>query len=95
MLIYTSGSTGIPEGVTMTHQNVIAAATSTSTNLTKTEEDIILAGLPISFDNGFYQVLMAMKVGATLVLERSFALPQTILNRSRRPVEAGTLDAAE
>jgi acyl-CoA synthetase (AMP-forming)/AMP-acid ligase II len=37
--------------------------------------------LPISFDYGLYQVLMAMMVGATLVLEKSFAFPQAILNR--------------
>lgn len=81
MLIYTSGSTGFPKGVMMTHQNVVAAATSITTYLENTEDDVILAVLPISFDYGLYQVLMAMKVGATLVLEKSFAFPQTILNR--------------
>jgi acyl-CoA synthetase (AMP-forming)/AMP-acid ligase II len=42
---------------------------------------VILAVLPISFDYGLYQVLMAAKLGATLVLEKSFAFPQAILNR--------------
>ncbi len=79
MLIYTSGSTGFPKGVMMTHQNVVAAATSITTYLENTSDDIILNVLPIAFDYGLYQVLMAMKVGATLVLEKSFAFPQQIL----------------
>jgi amino acid adenylation domain-containing protein len=81
MLIYTSGSTGFPKGVMMTHQNVVAAATSITTYLENTPDDIVLNVLPISFDYGLYQVLMAFKLGATLVLEKSFAFPQAILNR--------------
>jgi long-chain acyl-CoA synthetase len=81
MLVYTSGSTGFPKGVMMTHQNVVAAATSITTYLENTPDDIILNVLPISFDYGLYQVLMAAKVGATLVLEKSFAFPQAIFNR--------------
>lgn len=81
MLVYTSGSTGFPKGVMMTHQNVVAAATSITTYLENTHEDVILNVLPISFDYGLYQVLMAAKVGATLVLEKSFAFPQSILDR--------------
>src|SRR5262245_53651699 len=81
MLVYTSGSTGFPKGVMMTHQNVVAAATSITTYLENTPDDIILNVLPISFDYGLYQVLMAAKVGATLVLEQSFAFPQAIFNR--------------
>src|SRR3954471_2117659 len=33
MIVYTSGSTGFPKGVMMTHQNVVAAATSITTYL--------------------------------------------------------------
>lgn len=80
MIIYTSGSTGVPKGVVMTHQNIVAAATSITTYLENTPDDIILNVLPISFDYGLYQVLMAVKTGATLVLEKSFAYPQAILN---------------
>jgi len=80
MIIYTSGSTGVPKGVVMTHQNIVAAATSITTYLESTPDDIVLNVLPISFDYGLYQVLMALKVGATLVLEKSFAYPQAVLN---------------
>ncbi|MEH3145240.1 MAG: AMP-binding protein [Methylobacterium frigidaeris] len=82
MLVYTSGSTGFPKGVMMTHRNVVAAATSITTYLESVPEDVVLCALPISFDYGLYQVLMAAKVGATLVLETSFAYPQAVLERA-------------
>ena len=57
------------------------AATSITAYLENTAEDVILCALPIAFDYGLYQVLMAAKVGATLVLEKSFAFPQAALDR--------------
>ena len=81
MIIYTSGSTGFPKGVMMTHGNVVAAANSITSYLENTSDDVILNALPISFDYGLYQVLMAMKLGATLVLEKSFVFPQVVFAR--------------
>lgn len=81
LLIYTSGSTGRPKGVMMTHRNVEAAATSIIAYLENTSNDVILNVLPLSFDYGLYQVLMSVQVGARLVLEKSFAFPQKILER--------------
>ena len=83
MLIYTSGSTGRPKGVMMTHNNIQAAATSITTYVENTPDDIILNVLPIAFDYGLYQLLMSVKMGATLVLEKSFAFPQAIFDRIR------------
>jgi len=81
MIVYTSGSTGFPKGVTMTHQNIVAAATSITTYLESSADDIVLSVLPLAFDYGLYQALMCAKVGATLVLEKSFAFPQVILEK--------------
>ncbi len=81
MLIYTSGSTGFPKGVMMTHQNIVAAAGSITTYLENTADDVILGVLPISFDYGLYQVFMAAKVGARLVLEKSFAFPHAVIQK--------------
>jgi amino acid adenylation domain-containing protein len=78
-LIYTSGSTGRPKGVMLTHLNIVSAATSITTYLENRPEDIILSVLPLSFDYGLYQVLMAFKVGGTVVLERSFTYPYRII----------------
>jgi len=74
-LIYTSGSTGNPKGVMLTHLNMVSAATSIIKYLENTSEDIILNCLPLSFDYGLYQILMAFKFGGTVVLEKSFLYP--------------------
>ena len=83
MIVYTSGSTGFPKGVMMTHQNVVAAATSITAYLESAPEDIVLSVLPLAFDYGLYQALMCVKVGATLVLEKGFTYPAVLLEKLR------------
>jgi len=78
-IIYTSGSTGDPKGVMLTHLNMVTATHSVSSYLGYRAEDVILCVLPLAFDYGLYQVLMAFKYGATVVLERSFAFPVKVL----------------
>ncbi|MDB4933327.1 MAG: hypothetical protein JWP87_299, partial [Labilithrix sp.] len=78
-LLYTSGSTGEPKGVMLTHRNMLTAATSISTYLELREDDVILDVLPLSFDYGLYQMIMAVRMGARLVLEQGFAYPPDIL----------------
>ena len=80
-LIYTSGSTGNPKGVMLTHANMVFAAGSISEYLRLSADDRILSVLPLAFDYGLYQLLMAVRLGATLVLERSFAFPAETLKR--------------
>jgi long-chain acyl-CoA synthetase len=80
-IIYTSGSTGEPKGVMLTHLNMVSATRSVSGYLGLTEDDIIICVLPLAFDYGLYQVLMSIKVGATVVLETSFAFPLMILEQ--------------
>jgi amino acid adenylation domain-containing protein len=80
-IIYTSGSTGEPKGVMLTHRNMLTAATSISTYLENVEEDVILGVLPLAFDYGLYQMIMSFRMGARLVLERSFAFPGQVLSK--------------
>ena len=80
-IIYTSGSTGEPKGIISTHYNVVAAATSITTYLENVEDDIIINVLPLSFDYGLYQVLMAFLFGGTVVLEKSFVYPYKIIEK--------------
>lgn len=80
-IVYTSGSTGEPKGVMLTHRNMMTACTSVASYLDVREDDIILNALPLAFDYGLYQMIMAMRAGARLVLERSFAFPAEVLRR--------------
>jgi long-chain acyl-CoA synthetase len=80
-LIYTSGSTGNPKGVMMTHQAMAFTAGSLIEYLRLDETDRILNLLPLAFDYGLYQLLMTVRLGATLILERSFTYAAQILNR--------------
>ena len=80
-IVYTSGSTGDPKGVMLTHRNMLTAATSIAAYLGLTEDDIILNALPLAFDYGLYQMILAFRQGGRLVLERSFAFPAQVLKR--------------
>ncbi len=80
-LIYTSGSTGDPKGVMQTHQSMVFAAWSLIEYLRLSEQDRLMLVLPLAFDYGLYQLLMSVKLGATLVVERSFTFPAKIYQR--------------
>jgi long-chain acyl-CoA synthetase len=88
-LIYTSGSTGRPKGVMLTHLNIVSAATSITTYLENTADDIVLNVLPLSFDYGLYQVLMVFKFGGTLVLEKAIGYPYALMETIRREKVTG------
>jgi amino acid adenylation domain-containing protein len=80
-IIYTSGSTGEPKGVMLTHRNMLTACASISEYLEIAGDEVILGVLPLAFDYGLYQMIMAFAAGARLVLERSFAFPAQVLKR--------------
>lgn len=79
-LIYTSGSTGFPKGVMMTHQSMVFTSWSLIEYLRLSEEDRILLVLPLAFDYGLYQLIMAITIGGTLIVEQSFTFPASIYN---------------
>lgn len=80
-IIYTSGSTGFPKGVTLTHRSMVFAADSIISYLNNRSDDVIFNVLPLSFDYGLYQVLMAFRFGGTIVLEKSFGFPHQLFTR--------------
>ena len=79
-LVYTSGSTGEPKGVMLTHLGMLTAARSIVQYLGNRRDDVVIDMLPLSFDYGLYQVLMAFMFGGTVVLERSFVYPAQIVD---------------
>jgi long-chain acyl-CoA synthetase len=82
-IIYTSGSTGAPKGVMQTHQAMVFTTGSLIEYLRLTRDEKILCVLPLSFDYGLYQLLMAVALGACLLLERSFTFLGQVLGRIR------------
>jgi amino acid adenylation domain-containing protein len=81
-LVYTSGSTGLPKGIMLSHDNLIAGTRIVAGYLDLTERDVILSVLPFSFDYGLNQLLTAVFVGGTLVIQRSMFpndISQTLL----------------
>lgn len=79
-LIYTSGSTGFPKGVMMTHQAMVFTSWSLIEYLRLSDKDRILLVLPLAFDYGLYQLIMAITVGGTLIVEQSFNFAASIYN---------------
>jgi long-chain acyl-CoA synthetase len=83
-IIYTSGSSGVPKGVMMTHQSMVFTSWSLIEYLRLTEEDRIILFLPLAFDYGLYQLLMAVTLGAFLIVEPSFTLPNFLYKQIER-----------
>jgi len=88
-IIYTSGSTGTPKGVTLTHLNMVSAATSITQYLENVPSDIVINVLPLAFDYGLYQLLMTCKFGGTLILEKSFMYPYAVIEKIEREKVTG------
>jgi long-chain acyl-CoA synthetase len=80
-LIYTSGSSGFPKGVMMTHQAMVFTSWSLIEYLRLTEDERLMLVLPLAFDYGLYQLIMAITIGGTLIIEHSFNFPPTIFRQ--------------
>lgn len=82
-LVYTSGTTGKPKGVMMTHGSLVFSVASIAEYLHMDADDRVLNVLPLAFTYGLSQLLLTTRLGATLLLERSFAFPAKTLARMR------------
>lgn len=74
LIIYTSGTTNFPKGVMSLNKQVLFATQMINSVIKNSSEDLILCGLPFSFDYGLYQIFLCFSVGATLVVQDLFFL---------------------
>ena len=84
LLAYTSGTTGHPKGVMLSHESLVFTVGSIAEYLRLDTDDRILNILPFAFTYGLSQLLLAMRLGTPLLLDRSFAFPAKTLERIRR-----------
>ena len=91
-LVYTSGTTGRPKGVMLSHQALVFVIGSIAEYLRLGSDDRILSILPLAYTYGLSQLLLGVRVGGTLLLERTFAFPARTLERMQ--AEAATVFAA-
>jgi long-chain acyl-CoA synthetase len=80
-IMYTSGTTGRPKGVTLTHQNLASNASSIIEYLELTAADRTMNVLPFFYTYGASVMHTHLAVGATVVLDASFAFPGQVVAR--------------
>ncbi len=77
-VMYTSGTTREPLGVVSYHENVRFAAKAINGVIGNGPTDVILCGVPLSFDYGLYQVFLSVDAGATLFVQDGFRVPAAV-----------------
>jgi acyl-CoA synthetase (AMP-forming)/AMP-acid ligase II len=68
VLIYTSGSTAAPKAIVCPHAQMVFAATAIQSVLGYRRDDVVFCRLPLSFDYGLYQLLLACLARAEVFL---------------------------
>jgi acyl-CoA synthetase (AMP-forming)/AMP-acid ligase II len=79
-LVYTSGSTAEPHGVMVSHANVAFTVSAIQQRLSYKAGDVIGLYLPLSFDYGLYQVLLALEAHASLYISAAELLPLSLID---------------
>lgn len=78
ILLQPVGTDGFGEPEMLTHEDLVAAALSAETR----EDAIVVTGVALSSHYGLYQLLTAIRVGATQVLQGTSAFRETVFNRA-------------
>jgi acyl-CoA synthetase (AMP-forming)/AMP-acid ligase II len=68
VLHYTSGSTAAPKAVVCPHAQVVFAAEAINSMLGYRAGDVVFCRLPLSFDYGLYQILLACLARAEVIV---------------------------
>lgn len=82
-ILYTSGSTGRPKGVMLSHGNMWLGAVSVAHYLGVSEDDRVLAVLPLAFDYGQNQLLSTWFAGGAVV-PLDYLMPRDVMKAVER-----------
>lgn len=89
LVLFTSGSSGAPKAAVLTHSNCFWTNLSMSRTVPLTHDDVVLSVMPQFHSGGWnVQTLLALWVGATVVLERHFDARRTLRLLTERRVTA-------
>ncbi len=88
-IIYTSGTTGDPNGVMLSHANLVENTQSIVDYLHLTESDKAMAVLPFFYSYGNSLLLTHFLVGGSLVVNQSFVYPNMILDKMKEEQVTG------
>lgn len=83
--VFTSGSTGRPKGIGFTQRQMRLLVTAIGDRLAYGREDVVHCGLPLSFDYGYYQILLSVVAGSELILSGNrpgAVLPRELARRN-------------
>jgi len=80
LLSFTSGSTGVPKAVMVTPKNIQSNTEDIIDYLRLTEQDRVMAVLPLSYCFGLSLLHTHLRVGGSIVLSGSFMFPEKVLD---------------
>ncbi len=84
LILYTSGTTGAPKGVTLTHGNLLANATSVIRYLALSERDSVLSILAFYYAYGASVLHTHLLSGGCVVLAQNLLFPHLLMDTIAR-----------
>ena len=78
MIVYTSGTTGRPNGVMLSHENMLSNLRAANELMHLSSDDSILVVVPLYYVHGRMQLLMHAMLGGTVYFSAGFQFPAKV-----------------